>query len=159
MIVAMIEPRLKSVLEMKIILHLPDSLKQLKTFDEILLHYRTHTNSKDLRKLFRAVAVMVWNNQIGGLIEAQIMDILKIAYKQELVGSNAPLAIHRKFGHIARLVIRVKGSHVIDPFRFVFVFSLLQLLLLFLWILTHWFPSPTAMLLFAFTGKFSIHEE
>ena len=91
--------------------------------------------------------------------EAQIMDIIKIAYKQELVGSNVPLAIHRKFGHIARLVIRVKGSHVIDPFRFVLVFSLLQLLLLFLWILTHWFPSPTAMLLFAFTGKFSIHEE
>ena len=117
MIVQMIEPRLKTNLENKIILHLPRSLMKLKKYDELLRHYKTSTNSKDLRKLFRVVAVLVWSNKLGGVIEGQIMDILKIVYKQQLVGSKNPLPIRRKFGHIARLVIRVKGSHVVAPFR------------------------------------------
>jgi hypothetical protein len=113
-------PRLKDTLEENVSKHLPASLQHLKTYHDLLLHYKTHSNGKELRQLYRAVTVMVWSNTTGAQIERDVMYILKIVYKQELVEHKGQLLNpERKCGFIARLVTRVKGTVVIDPFRLV----------------------------------------
>ena len=87
------------------------------TFDDFLQALKTRPLTSDLRAMVHAVTVVVWGKTSMGMIETQIMILLKIEWEQKLSDPLVKIKGTRSFGSIKQMSSRLKQTHFVAPFR------------------------------------------
>ena len=86
------------------------------SLDDFLRLYRTAPYGNDIRALVFFLCNDLWGKGCFVIIEKNIMDKLKLRYKNELVSGAVPKT-RRKSGSIKVMLVRMKQTYFIERFR------------------------------------------
>lgn len=108
-------PRMKETFELRAAAH-KHGFPDCKTLDHFLHTYRTAPYGNDIRGLVFFLTQDLWGKACFLVIEKQVMDKVKLRYKNQLVDGTTPKT-RRKSGTVKIMLVRMKQTYFIERFR------------------------------------------